>query len=248
VARDQPGPRLRREVGEQVVGAVHAGQVGEDGERAIAFDLLVEVQRVGGQHHRARRRADGHDQLTWRVAADLDQVDGGRDRVLAGDEREPALVVHGLEQGDLVWLGVRGELGAAGDRAGPELVLGPAHHDLRPRELVQVPGVIPVSVGHHDGRDHVRVDAELAQRVGGRGVPVAAAPITGGGSESRVHQGDRAVAVADDPEVVIDRLLRVRLAVKVIVEESFSTCGDTVPETDRQHLARTVVAGHATPR
>jgi len=48
VAGHEPGVRFRGEVGEQVVGPVHAGQVGDDGERAVPFDLLVEVHGVRG--------------------------------------------------------------------------------------------------------------------------------------------------------------------------------------------------------
>jgi hypothetical protein len=245
VAGDQPGVRLGGQAREHVVGQVHAGQVGEDGEGAVAFGLLVEVQGVGGEHHGAVLRGDGHYQLAGRVAADLGCLDARSYLVLIRDEREPALAACRFQIGELVRLGVRGELGAAGERAGPEVVFGPADDDLRGRELMEVPDVIPVRVGHDDGA-HVRgVDAERRQRVRGGGGPGAAPPVADRRGEAGVDEHDGAAAVADDPEVIVEVELRVRLAVQVIVEEGLGARGDPVAEADRQHLAR-AVASHVT--
>jgi hypothetical protein len=243
VAGDQPRVRLGREGCQHVVGQVHARQVGEDGERAVAFGLLVEMQGVGGEHHGACASGDGHDQLARRVAADLHEVDAGPELVLSADQREPALAARGCQVGELVGLGVRGELRAAGDRAGPEVVLRAADDDLGGRELAQVADVIPVRVGHDDGFDGGGVDAEAGQRVRGSGGPAAAAAVAHGRGEAGVDERDGAIAVADDPEVVVDVDLPVRLAVQVIVEEGLGACADPVAEADRQHLAR-AVTGH----
>ncbi len=244
MAGHQVGARFAGQAGQQVVGPVHTRQVSEDRERPVAFDLLVEVQRVGGEHHPGVAGADGHDQLPRRVAADLGRLDAGRDGVLAGYQREPALPADGPQQRELVRLHVRGELGAAAERAGPEVVLGLADDDLRGGELAQVPDVVPVRVCHHHGGHGAGVDAEPGQDVRGGGEPGAATAVSGRRGEASVDECDGAVAVADDPEVIVDLLLPVRLAVQVVVEEAFRACGDPVPVPDSEHLAR-AVAGHA---
>jgi len=242
VAGDQPGPRLACEVVEQVVGPVHAGQVGEDGEGAHLFRLFVEVQRVGREHHGASCCYHRDDELAGGVAADLDQLDAGPLRALPAEEGEPAFGVGFLEVGDLAGFGVRGEVRAAGERRDPEVVFGPRHDDLRRRELVQVPDVIPVRVRHHDGLDGARVDAERRQGLGGRAVPGAPPPVACGGGEAGVDEGHGAAGLADDPEVVVDGERGVGFAVQVIVEEALGAGGHAVPVAHREHLARGVVA------
>ena len=166
VAGHQVRGPLAGQLVEQVVRAVHGGQVGDDGERAVALGLGVEVQRVGGQHHGAGlRRRRGDDELPGGVAADLDELDPGRQRELAAEERDPVILARLLELGDLVRLGVRGEVGAGGHRRGPEVVLGLGEHELGVRELADVADVIPVRVRDDDRGDVRRVDAEGGQRL-----------------------------------------------------------------------------------
>jgi hypothetical protein len=242
VAGDQAGARLGRQVGQQVIGPVHGGQVGDDRERAVALHLLVEVHGVGGEHDRVCRRWHRDDHLAWSVAADLDELGTVVQRVLTLDEGEPPLRVRALEVGDLVSLGVRDELAAAGHRGGPEVVFGLADDDLSLRELMQVAGVVPVGVGDHDRVDGRRVDADRRQRVGWRGPPGAAAAVPGSGGEAGVDEGGSR-AVANHPEVVVHLDLSVWLTVEVIVKEVLRAGGSPGAVADREHLAG-VVFGH----
>jgi hypothetical protein len=240
---DQVRPRLAGQLGEGVVGAVHGGQVGEDRERAVPFDLLVEVQRVRGEHRRARSRRPGtrrhrDDQLARGVTADLDQVHPRCQRVLPGEQGQPAAGAGLAKQGDLLRLRVRGELGAGGRRRGPEGVLGLGHHDGRLRELAEVADVIPVRVGDHDAGDVGQRDAKLGQRLRGRGPVGTAAPVADVGCEPGVDQGDGARVVADDPEEVVDAEHFVRLAVQVEVEVALRPAGEAAPVPDREYLPR----------
>jgi len=117
VPGDQPGARRGRDLGEQVVGAVHRGEVGKDRVGTVLLDLLIVVQRVGGQDHGPRVVRDGDDELARGVPADLNQVDAGCQLgALARRQREPALLAGVREQGDLGGLGVQREVRSACDR------------------------------------------------------------------------------------------------------------------------------------
>ena len=143
------------------------------------------------------------------------------------------------EQGDLVRLGVRGEVGAGGHRRRPEVVLGLGQHELGVRELADVADVVPVRVGDDDRGDVSRVDAEGRQRLRGRRVVRPAAPVADLRREPGVDQRHplrAAVAlVADHPEVVVDVQVRVRLAVQVVVQVTLRVAGHAVPVPDREH-------------
>jgi hypothetical protein len=237
VPGDQPGARHGRDLGEQVVSPVHRGEVGEDRVGAILLDLLVVVQRVGGEGHGPRVVGDGDDELARGVPADLNQLNAGSELgALARRQREPALLAGVGEERDLGGLGVQREVRAPSDRRGPEVVLGLAHHDLGGRELVKVPGVVPVRVRDDHGAHRRLVDAEGGQHVGRRVLAVALSAAASLRREPRVDERDRPAVLADDPEVVVHADGAVRLVVDVVVEEGLRPWRDPAAVPDREHF------------
>jgi hypothetical protein len=237
VPGDQPGARRGRDLSEQVVGAVHRGEVGEDRVGTVLLDLLIVVQRVGGQDHGPRVVRDGDDELARGVPADLNQLDAGCELDgLARRQREPALLAGVGEERDLGGLGVQREVRAPRDRRGPEVVLGLAHHDLGGRELVKVPGVVPVRVRDDYGAHRRLVDAEGGQHVGRRVLAPALPAAARLRREPRVDERDRPAVLADEPEVVVHVDGAVRLVVDEVVEEALRPRRDPASVPDREHL------------
>ena len=73
VAGDDDGARRSPELAHPLVAAPHRRQVVGHRERPVAFELLVEVDRVGGEDDAAGAGGDDDQELAGRVAADLDR-------------------------------------------------------------------------------------------------------------------------------------------------------------------------------
>ena len=140
------------------------------------------------------------------------------------------------QQAELGWLGLGGEVGARGERGGPERVLGLGHHQLRVRELTDVADVVPVGVGDHDGGNVPGVDTEPRQHLRRGGLARTAAAFARPRVEAGVDQVDPR-RVLDHPEVVVQGQVGVGLTVAVEVEEHLRSGGDAVTVPDRQDLA-----------
>src|SRR6266702_6206105 len=174
--RREPPHHVRIMPGDQLAGAisgqcpqrleagVHRGQVRDMPERAVELQLLVVVQGIRGEHRLPLARADQHDQLARRMAADLDDLEAVRDRLPPADETDPAVVPRPAQDLDVGTLRGGREERPGRQRAGAEVVLTRRHDDLSGRERGQVADVVIVRVRRDQQADIAGRDAQPLQR------------------------------------------------------------------------------------
>ena len=122
---------------------------------------------VRGEQHAAAAGFDRQHELPRGVAADAEGVDARSDLELVVDRAHATVRGGAGEAGHRVGVGVVGEVGALGDRIGPEVELSLGDDELRVREQAEVADVVVVQMRHHDLLHVGAVDPEPGERRGG---------------------------------------------------------------------------------
>ncbi len=100
----------------RAVRPVHRGEVEDHGGGPVAFEVVVEVDRVGGEEYVVAVGGDDEHELAGRVAADLDRAHARQGLAVAGDGPHPALRPRRRDRRELGILDVDREMEVAGRR------------------------------------------------------------------------------------------------------------------------------------
>ena len=171
------------------------------------IELLVQVNRVGGQQHLAAGRRHEQPDLAGRVAGKVDRHHSGCQFVAVVEGPGRTLVQASIDQREVIGLGMLEEQHVATARRLPERGLAPRDPQVDVGERGDVAGVVVVQMGQHDER---RRHAEALQRGERRAQRLAAPAAADVGIEPRVDEDHRRL-VAQDPEVVVEALRPVGL-------------------------------------
>ena len=151
---------------DRLEGVVHLGQVADDAEGAILFDIGIVVRRIRSQDDPATRCLNADDLQSSRVPTDVVNGDSRHDLRRAVDEAEATGEVLANELQNVLRLHDPEEAALAGVAASPEGHLAVLHDKARVREVSDVPDMVVVEVGQNDVPDGLARDTELPQPLG----------------------------------------------------------------------------------